>query len=554
MTEMTGKMATAGRGRLAEVIASRGGMAAPEAPFVIEHREALIYMLCEAAELEHGIMCQYLFAAFSLKQREDEGLTADALEAVRRWRKVIARVAIEEMLHLALVQNLLSAIGAAPHLARPNLPAPARHYPAGVNLTLVPFGEPALRHFMFLERPEGMELSGAQGIDVPVHEAVPLMAERDIVPQPQDFATVGHLYRSIEHGIDHLAEKFGERNLFVGPPRAQATSEYFHWPELVAVTDLASAHRAIDTILEQGEGTRGHWQNAHFGRFVEILDEYRRLKAANPDLEPARPVLFATVRPSEHDDTLPRITERVASRCADLFNVCYEVLLQMLHRYFAHTEETDAQLATLSSASIAVMVGVLKPLGDLITTLPVGPEQPGRTAGPSFELFYESDYLMPHREAAWALLEERLREAADFCDLIQDSGDARVATEIDNVRTALLGIAASLARHFGDWGAVSRFAAREPAKESPAGGDAGRDRKEHMGDRVAYEQDIRPLFRDRDIQSMSFAFDLSSYDDVRANAEAIYERLAAGSMPCDGRWPAEDVERFRTWIDNGSPP
>jgi hypothetical protein len=53
---------------------------------------------------------------------------------------------------------------------------------------------------------------------------------------------------------------------------------------------------------------------------------------------------------------------------------------------------------------------------------------------------------------------------------------------------------------------------------------------------------------------MSFAFDLASYDDVRANAEAIYEKLAAGSMPCDGRWPAEDVERFRAWIDNGSPP
>ena len=59
------------RGRLAQVIASRGGLAPPEAPFVIEHREALIYMLCEAAELEHGIMCQYLYAAFSLKQSKD---------------------------------------------------------------------------------------------------------------------------------------------------------------------------------------------------------------------------------------------------------------------------------------------------------------------------------------------------------------------------------------------------------------------------------------------------------------------------------------------------
>ena len=555
MTEMAGGTVTAGRGRLAEVLALRGGKAAPEAPFVIEHREALIYMLCEAAELEHGIMCQYLFAASSLKQREDEGLTADLREAVLRWRTVVAHVATEEMLHLALVQNLLSAIGSAPHLARPNLPAPARHYPAGVNLTLVPFGEPALRHFMFLERPEGMQLTGAQGIDAPVHEAVPLMAEGDIVPQPQDFATIGHLYRSIEHGIDHLAEKFGERNLFVGPPRAQATSDYFHWPELVPVTDLASAHRAIDTILEQGEGARGHWQNAHFGQFVEILDEYRQLKAANPDFEPARAVLFATVRPCEHDDTVPRITEEVASRCTDLFNVGYEVLLQLLHRYFAHTEETDAQLMTLSRAAIALMVGVLKPLGDLITTLPVGSEHPGMTAGASFELFYENDYLMPHREAAWALLEERLREAVNFSDLIQKSGDQRVAPELASVRTALVGVADSLAGHFADWGAASRFTAHKPTNtESTAAAETATERKEQMGDQVTYAQDIRQLFRDRDIRDMSFAFDLSSYDDVRAHAEAIYEKLAAGSMPCDGPWPAKDVERFRAWIDNGSPP
>ena len=75
-----------------------------------------------------------------------------------------------------------------------------------------------------------------------------------------------------------------------------------------------------------------------------------------------------------------------------------------------------------------------------------------------------------------------------------------------------------------------------------------------MEDGISYEQNIRQLFRDRDIQSMKFAFDLSSHDDVRANAEAIYARLADGTMPCDGALPAEDVERFRTWIDHGSPP
>ena len=75
-----------------------------------------------------------------------------------------------------------------------------------------------------------------------------------------------------------------------------------------------------------------------------------------------------------------------------------------------------------------------------------------------------------------------------------------------------------------------------------------------MADEVTFAQDIRPLFRDRDVRSMSFAFDLSSYEDVRTNAEEIYARLTDGSMPCDGSWPAEDVARFRAWVDSGSPP
>jgi hypothetical protein len=75
-----------------------------------------------------------------------------------------------------------------------------------------------------------------------------------------------------------------------------------------------------------------------------------------------------------------------------------------------------------------------------------------------------------------------------------------------------------------------------------------------MDQDITYARDIRPLFRDRDVSSMSSVFDLASYDDVRTNAESIYERLADGTMPCDGAWPAEDVQRFRTWIDDGFAP
>jgi hypothetical protein len=70
---------------------------------------------------------------------------------------------------------------------------------------------------------------------------------------------------------------------------------------------------------------------------------------------------------------------------------------------------------------------------------------------------------------------------------------------------------------------------------------------------VSYEQDIKPLFRDKDRERMGFAFDLWSYDDVKENAEAILERLSDGDMPCDGPWPGEQVETFRRWVESGTP-
>ena len=67
----------------------------------------------------------------------------------------------------------------------------------------------------------------------------------------------------------------------------------------------------------------------------------------------------------------------------------------------------------------------------------------------------------------------------------------------------------------------------------------------------SFAQDIRPLFRDEDVDAMDFVFDLTSYDDVRENAEDIYERVEEGTMPCDAAWPAESVQLFRRWIDTG---
>jgi hypothetical protein len=72
-----------------------------------------------------------------------------------------------------------------------------------------------------------------------------------------------------------------------------------------------------------------------------------------------------------------------------------------------------------------------------------------------------------------------------------------------------------------------------------------------VASRVSFKTDIRPLFRDRDLSCMAFAFDLASYDEVTDNADAILRRLRSGTMPMDGAWPQERIDLFARWVETG---
>ena len=71
---------------------------------------------------------------------------------------------------------------------------------------------------------------------------------------------------------------------------------------------------------------------------------------------------------------------------------------------------------------------------------------------------------------------------------------------------------------------------------------------------VSYEREVKTLFRSKDQQAMLRHFDLWSYDDVSAHADAILGRLQAGTMPCDGAWPETSVDLFQRWIEGGKAP
>ena len=422
----------------------------------IETRDELVSLLHEAAELEHGLVCSYLFTALTLKEDDAEDLSRLQAEAVTRWRRLLTSVALEEMLHLALVSNLLTALGAAPHLRRPAFPQTSRYYPGGITIELRRFSDATITRFIHLERPEGVDIEEevlsdrAVDDDADAPEAAPgaLRAPADEVDEvpAEAFSTVGHLYQAIEDGLCRLVEQRGEEGVFIGPPRAQATASDFQLPDLVAVTDLESARRAVEVLVVQGEGVRGDWTEAHYGKFLRVRDELRTLRADDEDFDPSRPVL---ANPTVHESVAGAdgslVEDPITGAVMTLCNTSYELMTAMLLRFFSHTDESDDALTTLVESALGLMSSTIRPLGSLLTTLPAGASHGAVTAGPSFE-FSRSVSLIPHRRAAWLVFHERLVELAAFAHRIVEDGGPDMLVQIGE---GLAATARGLEPHLG---------------------------------------------------------------------------------------------------------
>jgi hypothetical protein len=234
-------------------------------------REQLLHLLAEAAEIEHTIMCSYLYAALSMKRRGDEGLTDEQGEAVERWRKAIMSVAIEEMGHLLVVANLTLALGGRPHFARPNFPIAPGHFPAAIIVRLRGFSREVLDHFIFLERPKGLPGEDADTFDAEDYSRS--QAVIGLMPVMQDYKTIGHLYEAIRANILSLARSLGEDGLFIGGVAGQLEPEDFGIEGVSIIGDVPSAMAAIDFVVEQGEGSPSDREVSHYQTFLSIREE-----------------------------------------------------------------------------------------------------------------------------------------------------------------------------------------------------------------------------------------------------------------------------------------
>lgn len=370
----------------------------------IDTREELIDALIQASELEHGILLQYLFAAYSLKKRADEGLGPRQQEAVRRWEAALTAVARQEMAHLGCVCNLMSAIGGAPRMGRPNFPQPAdRYYP--FDFRLQAYGDEALYRFICFELPEGEPPP-----EPPRRAAAPLsMAGEDlpdVVPDPLAFEYLGQLYGEIRHGFAAIPEA----TLFIGPRFAQDTDDWSNRFALQLVTDRRSAEAAIDAIVLEGEGAPGQRTPSHYSTLLGLR---RELSAQPEQFEPARPVVRDPRTRSHPDapDTGTLITNQRTRRVAESMNSVYLTVLLLLLQYYSFSGESPAQRDALRLALRNLMSSVVRPMAEVLTELPVDEDGSGGTAGAPFELYAEVQ-VATQLNSRWPILLERLDAAA----------------------------------------------------------------------------------------------------------------------------------------------
>ena len=251
-------------------------------------REALVHQLYEAAELEHNLMCTYLYAAFSLRQGTEEGLSAEEADATARWRRAILKVAIEEMGHLTAVWNITAALGGSPRFGRLNFPLDPGGLPANVVVRLAPFSEDVLQHFIYLERPTNSVEPDGSGFDADFKFTRGDSRPR-VTPMPIDYETVGAFYETLSKNVKDFVARVGEKEAFCGDRNLQLSRKEIDFQGCDPVICSITALKAFDAIVSQGEGASTENADSHYCRFIAIRDELRALRAKNPDFQPAFP-------------------------------------------------------------------------------------------------------------------------------------------------------------------------------------------------------------------------------------------------------------------------
>ncbi len=393
-------------------------MNASDAPL---SREELLHALYEASELEHNLMCTYLYAAFSLRSGPGEGLSAEEAADLEGFRKVITRVAIEEMGHLACVWNITAALGGVPRFGRANFPLDPGILPAGIVVKLAPFSEAVIQHFVHLERPSNSDEPEGSGFE-PVRVFQRGSSRKSLTPMGVDYDTVGDFYATLENELRRFADHHGQEATFCGDPAFQLTSEDTGLDGVTPVRCLKTAIEALDAIVAEGEGAAEHAGDSHFGRFADVRARLAELKAQRPGFEAAHPAATNPVLRRPVASGRVWIEDETAAATVDLANSAYALMLRFIAYSYA-VPSTSPEKRLVIDLSLGLM-RAMTALGERAARLPAGPSNPDCNAGMSFTTLRDAAPL-PRGAGARRFFVERLTQLGEASVLLAADGDVR---------------------------------------------------------------------------------------------------------------------------------
>lgn len=358
-------------------------------------RDEAIFLLQTAAEIEHALLVQYLYAAYSLQTDSNEfGPEAPEDAAIRasKWQECVIQIAKEEMAHLLTVQNVLRVLGGALHFDRESLPLKTPFYP--FSLALRPLDKTRLAMFIQAERPDDVSAVLTTAEETEINGRA---IEGDASPP---IIRVHALYDRLIGVISVLDP--GLFNSNVEPALALPTEWSHDTPGLIiaATQDQRTAIDALKTISAQGEGSPDQ-PLSHFQRFVNL---YR----AFPETDPIRGrVSWTPVRPVVSDpNTLTtaspgQITDDRSLRLAKFTNIRYRILLTSLQQSLLYQRGDQRRTYLVKKIAFEEMRQIAK-LSDVLMNSPAKQAQQRPNAGPPFELPY-SLALSDHDPDRWRL-------------------------------------------------------------------------------------------------------------------------------------------------------
>lgn len=420
--------------------------APPNLDIFIAPRDRAIYLLHIGAEVEHALMVQYLYAAYSLGGAH---LTdPEHQKLANEWKSKILEVAREEMGHLVTVENLLTVIGGPISFEREDFPVPADLYPFPFELE--PLTKKSLGKYVLCEMPDEETI-----------KKLKLTKEMEEIKKYVDgdgsmkVNRVGVLYDSIKNLF--TAPTFPKDPApvppaFISASDIQANSLRFQvnpaewglgYADILieTATDRPSAIDAITAISVQGEGSDvpKDLGDSHFGKFLEI---YRKF----PDEKGWRPSRNVATNPTT-DSSAPRdqyISNKVASLWAGLLNLRYRMLLM----YLMHSFQIESPLDDLKRTPRGLLVSWafgemynIRSITEILMSLPLNDDN-DLLAGPPFEMPYSlaqaarsadrwrmhRDLLMASKQYVTELLGElKGSQYTNYLNGLQSANDSALA-------------------------------------------------------------------------------------------------------------------------------